>query len=388
MKRYSIKPNEENFAEMLEQSFTDNESLKPGQEVETTVVSISGDYIFLDLGGKSEGILEAEELKDAEGNLTVSEGDTLKAYFSHARSGEMYFTKKISGDKAGLAALESAYKNGIPVEGTVEKEIKGGFEVKLGDSRAFCPFSQMGLKRVEDAKEYVGKRLTFKVMEYSEKGRNILISNRAILQEEQDAQKEVLKQELKENMIVKGTVISLQDFGAFVNVQGLQTMLPISEISRERVEDIHSVLKSGQEIEAKIINLDWKKDRITLSMKALQADPWDTAATKYKEGSKHKGTIARLMAFGAFVTLEPGLDGLVHISDLDSDGRIKHPQEVVQPGQEITVSINSVDVKNKRISLKQASKFESSEEYNKYMDIEEETYNPFKALLKDKKKSK
>lgn len=373
---------------MLEQSFSDNESLQPGQEVESTVVSISGDYIFLDLGGKSEGILEAEELQDADGKLTVKEGDKIRAYFSHAKSGEMYFTRKISGDKAGLAVLESAYKNGIPVEGIVEKEIKGGFEIKLGDSRAFCPFSQMGLKRVDNAQEYIGKRITFKVMEYGEKGRNILLSNRALLQEEQDARKEELKQKLKENMTVSGTVLSLQDFGAFVDVQGLQAMLPISEISRERVKDIQSALKVGQEITAEIIKLDWKNDRITLSMKQLEADPWDRAVERYKPGSKHTGTIARLMDFGAFVTLEPGLDGLVHISDLDSDGRISHPQEVVKPGQEIAVSINSVDAKNKRISLKQASKFENSEEYGKYMDIEEETYNPFKALLKDKVQDK
>ncbi|MCK5199456.1 MAG: S1 RNA-binding domain-containing protein, partial [Spirochaetales bacterium] len=275
--------------------------LEPGQLIEAEIVSISGDCIFLQLSGKSEGQLDAAEMTDKDGNLTVNEGDTIKAYFLSSQNGEMHFTTKISGDKAGKAVLENAFESGIPIEGTVEKEIKGGFEIKIGDSRAFCPYSQIGQKRVENTEAYIGQHLTFKILEYSENGRNILVSNRAILKEEQKTQIEILKKTLHENMNVKGTVKSLQDFGAFVEISGVQTLLPISEISRSRVDDIHQSLSVGQEIEAAVIKLDWKNERITLSMKKLLSDPWDEAHTKYKSGSKHTGEVVRITNFGAFV---------------------------------------------------------------------------------------
>jgi small subunit ribosomal protein S1 len=313
----NIETNEDDFAALYENSFSDFESMEPGQSIETEIVSIAGDCIFLQLSGKSEGQLDTAELTDKDGNITVKEGDRIKVYFLSSQNGEMRFTTRISGDKAGKAVLENAFRNGIPVEGVVEKEIKGGYEIKIGDTRAFCPFSQMGLRRSEEPESYVRKHLTFKISEYGEDGRNILVSNRAILEEEQKNKIEDLKKTMKENMVVKGTITKIQDFGAFVDIGGVQALLPVSEISRSRVEDISKVLSEGQEIEASIIKLDWPKERITLSMKALQSDPWDHAQSKYKRGSKHMGKVARVTNFGAFVSLEPGLDGLIHISELE-----------------------------------------------------------------------
>ncbi|MBI9098075.1 MAG: S1 RNA-binding domain-containing protein [Spirochaetaceae bacterium] len=361
-----------------------NVKMEPGQLIETTIVSISGDCIFLELSGKSEGQLDKAEMTDKDGNLTVKEGDKIKVYFLSSQNGEMHFTTRISGDKAGKAVLENAFENGIPVEGVVEKEIKGGFEIKIGDTRAFCPYSQMGEKRIENPEDYIGKHLTFKIIEHNEKGRNILVSNRAILEEEKKKKIEVLKKTLQENMVVKGTIKLVQDFGAFVDIDGVQALLPISEISRSRVADIHKVLSLGQEIEASIIKLDWKNERITLSMKALLSDPWDTAGTKYKSGSKHKGKVARITNFGAFVSLEPGLDGLIHISDLKSDPRDNNPGDILKTGQSITVQINSIDRGKKRISLSPVSSALEDEESKKYMEPESETYNPFAELLKEK----
>jgi small subunit ribosomal protein S1 len=379
---------EENFADLLENSISGINKLEPGQLIEAEIVSISGDCIFLQLSGKSEGQLDAAEMIDKDGNLTVKEGDLIKAFFLYSKNGELHFTTKISGDKAGKAVLENAFESGIPIEGTVEKEIKGGFEIKIGDSRAFCPYSQIGEKRVENPEEYIGKHLTFKILEYSENGRNILVSNRVILKEEQQTQIEILKKTLHENMTVKGTVKSLQDFGAFVELSGVQALLPISEISRSRVEDIHQSLSVGQEIEAAVIKLDWQNERITLSMKKLMSDPWDEAHTKYKSGTKHTGEVVRITNFGAFVSLEPGLDGLIHISDLEGDTRDYNPRETLKKGQSIIVKINSIDTLKKRISLKPVTNTQEDEDFKQYMEPDSDTYNPFAGLLKDKMKKK
>lgn len=379
---------DEDFAALFENSYSGMESMEPGQAIETDIVSISGDSIFLQLSGKSEGVLEKEELTDKDGTLSVKEGDRIKVYFLQAKNGEMQFTTRISGSRAGQAILENAFNNGIPVEGVVEKEIKGGFSVKIGDSRAFCPYSQMGQKRVDDASEFVGKHMTFKIMEHSENGRNILVSNRAILEEEHRKQVEELKKKLKVKMTVKGSVTRVQDFGAFVDLEGVQALLPVSEISRDRVEDIHKVITTGQEIEASIIRLDWQNERITLSMKALLSDPWDSVKEKYPVESRHSGTIVRITDFGAFVNLEPGLDGLIHVSDLKSDSRDNKPEDVVKQGEKISVQINSVDTGRKRISLKPVSSNEETAEYKKYLEPDTDTYNPFAELLKDRSDKK
>jgi len=377
---------EENFADMLESSLSGIVSYEPGQLIEAEIVSISGGCVFMQLDGKSEGQIDSEELMDKNGNLDVKVGDSIKAYFQSSDNGDMIFTTKISGDKAGKAALENAYRSGIPVEGLVEKEIKGGYEIKIGDTKAFCPFSQIGLKRVEDASVNVGKNFTFKILEYKENGRNILVSSRALLEEAKQVKIEELKQSLKVGMKVTGIVKSLQKFGAFVDLNGVQALLPISEISRVRIEDISQILTLEQEVEVEVLNLDWEKERISVSMKQLMSDPWDDAATKYRSGTVHKGKVARMTTFGAFVTLEPGLDGLVHISDIESDARDNEESEEIKKGQILNVRINSLDTERKRISLKLISNSQEAEAFQKYMEPESDTYNPFAALLKDKVK--
>lgn len=378
---------EGSFAKLFEDSYSEMKSMEPGQLIETEIFSISGDCIFLQLNGKSEGLLDKAEMTDKDGNLTVKEGDRIKVFFLSSQNGEMHFTTRISGDKAGKAVLENAFENGIPVEGIASKEIKGGFEIKIGDTRAFCPYSQMGQKRTENPELYIGKHLTFKILEYSENGRNILVSNRAILEEDHKEQVEILKKTLQENMVIKGKIKSVQDFGAFVDINGVQALLPVSEISRSRVDDINKSLSPGQEIEASIIKLDWKNERITLSMKALLSDPWDEAHKKYKSGTKHTGEVVRITNFGAFVSLEPGLDGLIHISDLKTHTRDNNPGDILKKGQNLTVQINSIDTLKKRISLKPVSSTEEDEDNKKYLEPEPDTYNPFAELLKDKTKT-
>ena len=339
------------FADLLDQDFAAPERLEPGQQVEATIVRISKEWIFLDVGGKSEGSLARKELADKEDNLSVAEGDKVTVYFLAVQKGEQLFTTKLGGG-AALAHLEEAYRNQIPVEGHVVKEVKGGFEIKIaGSARGFCPFSQMGLRRVEDTDQYLNQDYSFRITEYKENGRNIIVSQRAILEEEREEQKKELRKTLEVGQTVKGTITSLRDFGAFLDIGGVEGLIPVSEIGWGRVEDIRGVLSEGQEVEAAIMKLDWDNDRFSFSLKDTLPDPWDNATSKYYEGSIHTGQVARLTDFGAFVTLEPGIDGLVHISKLGAGRRINHPREVVEQGQSLEVKVEGLDLDKRRISL-------------------------------------
>ena len=387
MKANDTDPDVNDLARMYEQSFAGFSSFKPGQSIETEVVSISKDSVFLQLNGKSEGIIDREELVDDKGNLAVKVGDSLRAFFLKAENGEMRFTTRISGKEAGARMLVQAFREKSPVEGLVEKEIKGGYDVKLGEFRAFCPYSMMGDRRSDDPAQYVGRRLPFKIQEFGDNGRSILVSNRAIHEEARKERLEALKKELREGMVVSGTVASIQSYGAFVDLGGIQALLPVSEISRSRVEDIHAALEVGQEIQAAILQLDWQGERISLSMKSLLADPWDSATERYPVGSKHRGKVVRLADFGAFVSLEPGIDGLAHDSEISkAGGNGPRGGLSLKLGQELSVEVLGVDQDRKRISLKPATTDEEDETTARYMGGQDDsdTYNPFAALLKKK----
>jgi small subunit ribosomal protein S1 len=361
------------FAELLDESGMDQGWLKPGQRVEAMIVKITPEWVFIDVGGKHEGYLDRREFLDAEGNVTVKEGELLKAYFLSSQRNEKLFTTKVSAGEAGRAFLEDAFKGGIPVEGSVEREVKGGFEIKVaGDTRGFCPFSQMGLFRIATPADWVGRRLPFKIIEFGERGRNVVLSHRAILAEEQNKRKEELKAQLREGMLVKGTVVSIQKFGAFVELGGVQALIPISEISWEHVTDIAAHLTIGQEVEAVILKLDWDKDRISLSLRSNLPDPWDRLEREFPEGSSFTGTVARLTKFGAFVTVLPGVDGLIHISRLGRGKRITHPSEVLREGESVAVKIEKIEKESKRISLAllgdvEEEKAEEIEDFTKYV---------------------
>ena len=241
-----------------------------------------------------------------EGNLSVKEGDIIEAYFLSTANQELRFTTRITGGDAGRHYLEEAWENGIPVEGLVEKEIKGGFEIKIaGELRGFCPYSQMGLQRAGNPGDLVGQHLPFRITQYGEKGRNIVVSHRSILEEERQQQRETLKGSLREGMTVTGTISSIRSFGAFVKVDCIEGLIPISEIGWDRVEDISERLAVGQEVEVVAMKLDWEKDRLSFSLKQTLPDPWDSVEKDFPEGSRHRGTVVRLTDFGAFVSLAP-----------------------------------------------------------------------------------
>lgn len=385
-------PQEENFAEMLEQSYKKQERLKPGQMVEAEIVSISADWAFLDLGGKGEGYLDRKELIGADGEMTKKAGDRVKAFFLSSKEEGMRFTTKVAAGSGANAQLEEAWQGGIPVDGMVVKEMKGGFEVRLGGSvRAFCPFSQTGLRRDEPKDGFLGKALPFRIIEYAEGGRNIVLSRRAILEEEQEKAKQEMRGTLKEGMKVKGRITSIQNFGAFIDIGGLEGLIPASEVSWQRGEKVSNFLRVGQEVEVSVKSLDWERNRIAFSLKDTLPDPWDQLAENYAVGSFHTGTVARLAAFGAFVTLAPGVDGLLHISKLGGGKRISHPREVVKEGQQVEVKVESLDRENRKLSLSLAEVSRAEEEaaadiksYQQTSDAETQDMGSLGDMLKKK----
>jgi small subunit ribosomal protein S1 len=344
---------EESFADLFAATAAAPGRLKPGEKVQARVLKIGTEWVFLDIGQKGEGVLDRKEVLDADGNLTIAEGDTITAWFTASSRGELRFTTRIgSTGGAGQAMLEDAWRAGVPVEGFVEKEVKGGFEVKVaGTVRAFCPFSQMALRRIDKSGDYVGKHLPFKITEYGERGRNIVLSHRAILEEQLKQEKELQKESLVEGMTVSGTVTSIRDFGAFVRVGAVEGLLPISEIGWSRVSSVADVLTVGQEVTVVVKQVDWERDKFSFSLKDTLADPWESAVQNFPVGACLSGTVARLAPFGAFVTLADGIDGLIHISKLGGGKKISHPREVLKEGQVVEVQVEGVDRESRRISL-------------------------------------
>src|SRR5512133_212449 len=353
----------ESFAELFEQSAKKSTWLEPGQKVTARILKVSAEWIFIDTGQKGEGVVDRKEFLDLDGNVSVKEGDSIAAYFLSSSHGEMRFTTKLGGTVSGSSQLEDAWRSGVPVEGLVEKEIKGGYEIKLGGAaRAFCPYSQIALRRVDNPEALIGTRLTFRITDYAENGRNIVVSRRELLEEEQRRLKDEAQAAIDVGMTVSGTVISLQDFGAFVDIGGLEGLIPISEIGWSRVKDVRDVLSVGQQVQVVVKAVDREKDRISLSLKDTLADPWEQVVDKYPEGSFHTGKVSRLAPFGAFVTLGDGVDGLIHISKLGAGKRINNPREVLKQGEAVEVKVESVNRAERRISLALAGAARAAEE--------------------------
>lgn len=352
---------EERFEDLFGDKKIKTAKLKPGDRIEAVVAGISGENIFLDIGGKSEGVLAASELLGEDGEIRVKTGDTVTVFFLADRRGEMIFTTRLGSGHASAQELEEAFSSGIPVQGRVTAEIKGGFEVQVAGQRGFCPYSQMDIRRIEDPTTYLDQVFSFRIMEYGSQGRNLILSARAVLEEERAERKEALVLTLKEGDRVRGTVTSLRDFGAFVDIGGVDGLIPISELAWGQVGRVEDVLSQGQEVEVVVRKLDWDHDRISLSLKETLENPWQKVLEKYPVGSIHRGQVSRLAQFGAFVTLEPGVDGLLHISRLGGGRKLHHPREAVEAGQEITVRVESIDQEKQRISLQPEDYAESAE---------------------------
>ena len=338
----------EDFAQLFESSFKAPEKFTPGQMVEALVVKITPAWIFLDVGRKGEGFLDRKELADASGNITVREGDKVQAYYLPSKGHEMHFTTRISGGQVGQAQIQNAHRSGIPVEGTVAKEVKGGFEVKISGSMRACP-SPDGPAPRDDRAAVIGQSFTFKITECGD--RNVVISRKAILEVERQSQAVALRASLQEGMRVQGTVTSIQKFGAFVDIGGIDGLIPVSEIAWARIEKVEDKLSVGQKVEVVIKRVDWENNKLSLSLKDALPDPWQRAAELWPLGSYHFGKVSRLAPFGAFVSMGEGIDGLIHVSKLGAGRRVSHPREVLKEGQAVEVRVEAVDTESKKLSL-------------------------------------
>jgi small subunit ribosomal protein S1 len=344
---------EESFAALLENSKNIFGRLEPGQKVKSKIISISDDLAYIDLGTKSEGIIDVNELVDDNGDLIVKEGDEIEASFVTMQNGMKKMTTLIHGyTPIQLDEIRSAYNAGLPIKCDIKREVKGGFEVSAGGVRCFCPFSQIDLKGGREGGVYLGQTFSFKVLEYKDEGGlNIVVSRRALLEDEKQEQIKRLKETLKVGMDVTAHINSIHKFGVFVTLGGIDGFIPVSEVSWERIVSPVNTLTLGEKVTTRVLSLDWDKNRITLSIKATQPDPWLNVSDRYAIDSRVKGEIVRLAQFGAFVKLEPGLEGLIHISNLRTGRRINHPKEAVEVGQMIEAYVLSVDAQSRKISL-------------------------------------
>jgi small subunit ribosomal protein S1 len=357
---------EESFAELLAQSemAAAPRRFEVGQKVSGRIVQIGQEQAFLDLGGKGEGMIDLAELKDTHGDLIVSVGEILEGYVLALAGdhGGVVVTKALSKG-AQREFLAEARETGIPVEGLVTSHNKGGLEIDLGGTRGFCPASQIDVRFVENPTELVGQRLTFKVIEI--KDRDVVLSRRALLEAEAAKKASETRQKLFVGAQLEGTVTSIRDYGAFVDLGGIEGLLHVSELGYGRVGHPKDLLNVGQLIKVEVVRIDpatqSEKERIALSMKALQQDPWLQAASAFKEGDQVKGKVVRMQPFGAFVELQPGVDGLIHISALGAPKRIAHPKEVVSEGEEVLCLVESIDPVQKRIGLRRISAEEAQE---------------------------
>jgi small subunit ribosomal protein S1 len=342
---------QEDFATLFEAASTGKDRpVQKDNQIEGIVVSIGEEWVFVDIGGKSEGSIARDELLDENGNLTVGVGDTLTAYVVNTKEGEILLSVKMTV-AASEEALRDAYRSGVPVEGVVSGERKGGYSVSLFGKQAFCPYSQMAIQSGGKAEEYIGQRLTFRITEYSERGRNIVLSRREILEEERSQQVAQLREHLRPGDVIAGTVQNLTQFGAFVDIGGIEGLIPMSELAWHRVGEAADVLSQGDQVTVLVTDVDWENKRISLSLKQTLEDPWNLVGEKYHEQTVTAGRVTKLMNFGAFVQLEPGIEGLIHISNLGMGRRINHPKEVLSEGDEVEVRVLSVDSATRRMGL-------------------------------------
>ena len=353
---------EEDFASMFAaQEAGQKRGKRPraGDLVKGKIVSIGKEAVFVDIGGKAEGLLDRAQVTNGEGKLTVAVGDTIEARVAADEGGTLQLRIKIGGRGPEVRAeLQQAAELGMPVDGTVTEVVKGGLAVDVAGVRGFCPASQVEARFVADLTTYIGQKLQFRITKYEP--RDLVLSRRVLLEEENAKRAEVTKQKLVPGAVLRGKVVGFKPYGAFVDLGGIEGMLHVSELGHTRVDKPEDVLSLGQELDVAVLEL--KGDRISLSLKALAADPWRDAVAKLGEGTRVKGTITRLQPFGAFVEIAPGVEGLVHISELGAGRRINHPKEVVSPGQEVEAVVLSVDPEKRRLSLSMGASKDGSAE--------------------------
>jgi len=342
----------ESFAELFEESLAQTE-MRPGSIINGTVIDIRRDVVVVSAGLKSEGVIPIEQFTSVSGELEVATGDIVEVALDTVEDG--YGETRLSREKARRARvwtqLEEAYENGDVVEGVITGKVKGGFTVELGSIRAFLPGSLVDVRPVRDTAYLEGKELEFKLIKLDQARNNVVVSRRAIVEQEFSEERQELLDSLEEGAEVKGIVKNLTDYGAFLDLGGIDGLLHITDMAWKRVRHPSEVVEIGQEIDVKVLKFDRERNRVSLGLKQLGDDPWENLIRRYPEGSKLFGAVTNITDYGCFVEIEDGVEGLVHVSEMDWTNKNVNPNKVVHVGQESEVMILDVDVERRRISL-------------------------------------
>lgn len=338
---------EEDFAALFEASLQ-AKPVRRGETVKGTIVKIGAEVALVDVGGKSEAVIDVAELKDDQGTLEVKVGDLIQATVI-STAGGVTLSRKLARKAATDRQIEDAFHAGLPVEGTVQGVNKGGYDVRIGHSRAFCPLSQIDSVRTADPAVYVGRSYTFRIVEYKDAGRNIVVSRRALLEEEQQARADEVRRTIVPGALLRGRVVSVPAFGAFVDLGGgVQGLVHVSEMGWSRATDASEVVSPGDEVTVKVLRVDEATQKIALSLKQATEDPWATVSARVEVGQVYPGRVTRVAQFGAFVELEPGIEALAHVSTFQPGTVV--PKSMAA-GTTAAFEILSIDTVQKRIGV-------------------------------------
>lgn len=342
----------ESFAQLFEASIT-KKTMRPGTIIRGTVVNITPDYVIVNAGLKSEGVIPAEQFYNELGELEIALGDEVDVSLEALEDG--FGETRLSREKAkrvqAWTDLSKAHDDGTTIKGFVSGKVKGGFTVEVGSIRAFLPGSLVDVRPVRDTSFIEGKELEFKVIKIDQKRNNIVLSRRAVLESEGSAERETLLSNLEEGQVVKGIVKNLTDYGAFIDLGGIDGLLHVTDISWRRVKHPSEALTLGDEIEVLVLKLDRERGRVSLGLKQLAGDPWSDLVRRYPVNTRLMGKVTNITDYGCFVELEEGVEGLVHISEMDWTNKNVNPNKVVQVGSEVEVMVLDVDTERRRISL-------------------------------------
>jgi small subunit ribosomal protein S1 len=342
----------ENFAQMFEQSLA-NQRIRPGMILTGLVIDVSDDVVIVNVGLKSEAVIPADQFKNEQGALEVKPGDEVEVALDSVEDGTG--ETRLSREKAKRARtwtrLETAFNNQEIVTGVITGRVKGGFTVEIETVRAFLPGSLVDVRPVRDTSYLENKPLEFKVIKLDQKRNNVVVSRRAVVEQEFSAERSALMDNLQEGAVVRGSVKNLTDYGAFVDLGGIDGLLHITDMAWKRVKHPSEVVKVGDEVEVRILKFDRERSRVSLGLKQLGADPWENIARRYPPHTRVFGKVTNIADYGAFVEIEDGVEGLVHVSEMDWTNKNVNPAKVVHTGQEVEVMVLDVDEERRRISL-------------------------------------
>lgn len=340
------------FAELFEESLNQTET-RPGSLINAVVVAIKDDFVILDAGLKSESNIPVEQFKNAAGEIEVAVGDTVPVVLESVESGdgETVLSREKAKRNEAWIKLEEAFKNGDAVTGLIDGKVKGGFTVQLGGIRAFLPGSLVDVRPVRETTHLEGKELQFKVIKLDQKRNNVVVSRRAVIESENSADRESVLANLQEGQEVKGIVKNLTDYGAFVDLGGVDGLLHITDMAWKRVKHPSEIVNVGDEIDVKVLKFDRERQRVSLGLKQLGQDPWANIAARFPIGSSLEGKVTNLTDYGCFVEINEGVEGLVHVSEMDWTNKNIHPSKVVSVGDKVTVKVLEIDEERRRISL-------------------------------------